>query len=325
MKAWIRVALLRLCASTFCVLGATASAQDYPNKPVNIVVGFGPGSGTDIVARIIAEELKTAFKQPFVVLNRPGATAAIAAEQVAAAAPDGYTLFITSNSSHSVNPHLYKSLRYDPKKDFTPIGRIADFPFTLVVDSNLPVTTPQELVAYVRARPGKVSYAYGNTPGQVAGAALNKLLDLNMTGVPYKSSPQAMADVVAGHAAFMVVDLASSQALVKAGRLRALAVTTSTRSALAPELPTIVETLGLEGFDLRAWTGMFGPAGLPGDVTERLSAELFRIVSRSDIRTRLLSGNMEPTPSREAAFGTFLNAQYEVWGRKIREAGIQPE
>src|SRR5690606_40613729 len=129
---------------------------------------FGPGSGTDILARIVAEELRAELGQPFVVINRPGATAAIAAEAVTKAAPDGYTLFITSNSSHSVNPHIYRSLRYDPKKDFTPIGRIADFPFVLVADPALPVGTAQELVAYIKERPGKVSYAYGNTPGRVA-------------------------------------------------------------------------------------------------------------------------------------------------------------
>ena len=304
---------------------AQTAAHAYPTKPVTIMVGFGPGSGTDILARIIAEELRQALGQTFVVVNRPGASAAIAAEAVAKAAPDGYTLFITSNSSHSVNPHLQKSLRYDPQKDFTAVGRIADFPFVLVVDPKLPIRTPQELVAYVRARPGAVSYAYGNTPGQVAGAALAKLMNLQVTAVPYKSSPPAMADVAAGQEAFMVVDLASSKAFVSAGRLRAIAVTTSTRSALAPELPSLGEELGLTGFDLRAWTGMFGPAGMPRAITERLNAELLKILAQPELRTRLLAGNMEPTPAPTAEFERFLAEQYVVWGRKIKEAGIEPE
>lgn len=302
-----------------------ALAQGYPSRPVTVVVGFGAGSGTDILARIIAEELRVALNQPFLVINKPGATAGIAAESVANSPPDGYTLFITSNSSHSVNPHLYKALRYDPKKDFTAIGRIADFPFVLVVNPKVPANSPAELIAYVRANPGKTSYAYGNTPGQVAGAALVKLMKLDSTAVPYKSSPPAMADVAAGQEDFMVVDLASSQAFVKAGRLRAIAVTTSTRSQLAPQLPTISETLNLAGYDLRAWTGMFGPAGMPRDVTARLSSELQKILSRPDLRSRLLAGNMEPTPQTGTEFEAFLADQYSVWGAKIKDAGIEPE
>jgi tripartite-type tricarboxylate transporter receptor subunit TctC len=187
------------------------------------------------------------------------------------------------------------------------------------------VKTPQELIAYVRANTGKVSYAYGNTPGQVAGAALNTLMHLDLTAVPYKSSPPAIMDVMAGREAFLVVDLASSRPFVTSDRLRAIAVTTSTRSALAPELPPLGEALGLEGFDLRAWTGMFGPAGMPKEVTERLSNALYTILSRPDMRERLLAGGMEPTPAHSAEFAPFLDEQFKVWGKKIKDAGIQPE
>ncbi|QHE87511.1 Bug family tripartite tricarboxylate transporter substrate binding protein [Hydrogenophaga sp. BPS33] len=314
-----------MAISAFVIQPAPAQVADYPNRPVSVMVGFGPGSGTDILARIVAEELRAELGQPFLVVNRPGATAAIAAEAVANAAPDGYTLFITSNSSHSVNPHIYKTLRYDPNKDFTPIGRLADFPFVLVVNPQLPVRTPHELVQHMRANADTSSYAYGNTPGQVAGASLVKLTNLDAVAVPYKSSPPAIADVAAGLVPWMVVDLASSQAFVGSGRLRAIAVTTSTRSALAPELPTIVETLGLQGYDLRAWTGMFGPAGMPPTITQKLSDALIRILNKPDVRVRLLRGNMEPTPGKAADFKTFLGEQYGVWGKKIREAGIVAE
>ena len=323
IRRWKAIAQAAIAACSILAVGA--GAQPYPSKPVKIVVGFGPGSGTDIVARIIADELRQSFNQSFVVENKPGATAAIAAEVVAKAPPDGYTLFITSNSSHSVNPHLYRALRYDPDRDFTPIGRIADFPFLLAVDPKLPIKTPQDLVAYARANRGKASYAYGNTPGQVAGAALNTLMKLEMTAVPYKSSPAAMVDVSTGLEVFMVVDLASSQSFVKSGRLRAIAVTTSTRSALAPELPPLGEALGLEGFDLRAWTGMFGPAGMPKVITDKLSSELVKILTRPDLRDRLLAGGMEPTPARSEEFARFLAEQYIVWGKKIKDAGIEPE
>ena len=178
---------------------------------------------------------------------------------MARAAPDGYTLLLTSNSSHSINPHVYRKLPYDPVKDFTPIGRVCNFPLLLVVDPKLPVHTPQELVAYVRANPGKVNYAYPSRPGQVAGAALNNLLKLDMNGIAYTSSPPAMQDVAAGREAFVVTDFASSQGLVKAGKLRPIAVTTAERTSLAPELPALGAALGLEGFDLGAWTGLFGP------------------------------------------------------------------
>lgn len=197
---------------------------------------------------------------------------------MAEATPDGYTLLLTSNSSHSINPHVYRKLPYDPVRDFTPIGRICDFPLVLVVDPRLPVRTPAELVAYVRANPGKISYAYPSRPGQVAGAALNEAMHLDMNAVAYTSSPPAMQDVAAGREAFVVTDFASSQGLVKAGKLRPTAVTTASPTKLAPDLPALGPALGLEGFDLRAWTGLFGPARLPRPIAEKLSAELARIL-----------------------------------------------
>ena len=301
------------------------AAQEYPNHPVKIIVGFAPGSGTDILARIIAEELRVALKQPFVVENRPGANAQIAAETVARAAPDGYTLLLTSNSSHSINPHVYRTLPYDPVADFTPIGRVCDFPLLLVVDPRLPIHTPAELVAYVRANPGKVSYAYPSRPGQVAGAALNALLHLDMNAVAYTSSPPAMQDVAAGREAFVVTDFASSRGLIRAGKLRPIAVTTAERTSLAPELPPLGPALGLDGFDLRAWTGLFGPARMPKEISGRLSAELATILGRPELRDRLLAAGMEPTPLGSAAFGEFVKQQLEVWGQKVKAAGIEPE
>ena len=307
------------------MLAGAAGAQEYPTRPVKIVVGFAPGSGTDILARIVAEELRTALKQPFIVENRPGANAQIAAQFVAEAAPDGYTLLLTSNSSHSINPHVYRRLPYDPIKDFTPIGRICDFPLVLVVDPRLPVTTPAELVAYVRANPGKISYAYPSRPGQVAGAALNEAMHLDMNGIAYTSSPPAMQDVAAGREAFVVTDFASSQGLIKAGKLRPIAVTTAATTRLAPDLPALGPALGLEGFDLRAWTGLFGPAKLPAPITGRLSAELARILQNPALQERLTASGMEATPLEGAAFGAFVQSQLAVWGAKVKAAGIEPE
>lgn len=319
---------LLLLTSAMAVAALTPYAQAqgaYPNKPVKIIIGFGPGSGTDILARMMAEELRVALGQPFIVDNRPGASAQIAASAAARSPADGYTLFLTSNSSHSVNPHMFKKLPYDPVADFTPIGGIAYFPFILAVNASVPARTPQEFVAYARANKGKLNYAYGTPAVQIPAEALNRLEKLDAIGVPYKSSPAAMTDVIGGQAQFLVVDLASARPHLQSGRLRALAVTTSKRTALAPDLPTIEESLKLKDFDLAAWTGLFGPAGLPKDVQEKLSLTLQQILSKPDVRERILASGAEPTPSDIPTFTALVKRQLEVWGRKVADAGIQPE
>ena len=317
-----------LLASVAVIATATlpAAAQNaYPDKPVKIIIGFGPGSGTDILARMIAEELRLALGQPFIVDNRPGASAQIAASSAAKSPPDGYTLFLTSNSSHSVNPHMFKKLPYDPIADFTPIGGVAYFPFILAVNASVPARTPQEFVTYARANKGKLNYAYGTPTVQIPAEALNRLEKLEATGIPYKSSPSAMTDVIGGQAQFLVVDLASARPHLQSGRLRALAVTTSKRTALAPDLPTIEESLGLRNFDLAAWTGLFGPARMPREITEKLSLTLQQILAKPDVRERILASGAEPTPSDIPTFTALVKRQLEVWGSKVADAGIQPE
>lgn len=316
------------CALVFAVALAAghAFAQDtYPSKPVKIVIGFGPGSGTDLVARMLAEELQKTFNQPFIVENKPGAAAQIAANQVKAAAPDGYTLLLTSNSTHSVNPHIFKKLQYDPIADFTPIGGVGFFPFILAVDAKVPAQTPKEFISWAQANRGKVFYAYGTPTVQIPAEAINRIQKLDAVGVPYKSSPDAMTDVIGGRAQFIVVDLASSQPHIKSGRLRALAVTSSKRTSLAPDLPTVEETLGIKDFDLAAWTGLFGPANLPKDIVDKLSAAMQKILARSDVRERMLANYIEPTPSDPATFRAMVRKQLDVWGSKVKDAGIQPE
>ena len=318
--------LLLASASAIAAISLSAAAQSaYPEKPVKIIIGFGPGSGTDILARMIAEELRLALGQPFVVDNRPGASAQIAASAAAKSPPDGYTLFLTSNSSHSVNPHMFKKLPYDPIADFTPIGGIAYFPFILAVNASIPARTPQEFVTYARANKGKLNYAYGTPTVQIPAEALNRLEKLEATGIPYKSSPGAMTDVIGGQAQFLVVDLASARPHLQSGRLRALAVTTSKRTALAPDLPTIEESLGLRNFDLAAWTGLFGPARLPREITEKLALTLQQILAKPEVRERILASGAEPTPSDTATFTALVKRQLEVWGAKVADAGIQPE
>ena len=325
-RSWLGAVMAAALALPLAGLPHGAAAQDsYPSKPVKIVIGFGPGSGTDILARLLADELQKSLGQSFIVENRPGAAAQIAATVVAKSPPDGYTLFLTSNSSHSVNPHMFKNLPYDPIKDFTPIGGLAYFPFVLAINAKLPPKTAPEFVAWARANKGNVTYAYGTSAVQIPSAALNNLLDLQATPVSYKSSPPALTDVISGQVSFLVSDLASSRAYIREGRLRALAVTTSKRTQLAPDLPTVEESLGLKDFDLAAWTGLFGPANLPKPIVDKLSASILRIMNEPALRERLTTLGAEPTPSDPATFAELVKTQLVAWGRKVKDAGIEPE
>lgn len=323
-RNWIGLATSFVMGMCACL--TTSFAQDnYPSKPVKIIIGFGPGSGTDLLARMFAEELRAAFNQQFVVENRPGASVMIAASAVKAAAPDGYTFLLTSSTSHSVNPFVFKKLPYDPMADFTPIGSIGLFPSILAVNEKVPVQTPQEFITWAQANRGKLFYAYSSLTFRIAAESMNRLKKLDAKGVPYKSSPEAMTDVIGDRAQFLVVDLASSQPLVKAGRLRPLAVTSTKRTILAPDLPTIEETLGLRDFDMASWAGLFGPANLPKDIVDKLSAVLLKTLSRPDIREKMLATNIEPLPATPSAFTQFLKHQLNVWKQKVQDAGVEPE
>lgn len=311
-----------MLAAAYCQPGL---GQAWPSKPVRIVTAFGPGSASDILARMIAEELHAVFKQPFIVDNKPGASGIIAALAVAKSAPDGHTLFLSTNTVHSANPHLFKKLPYDPIRDFTAIARVCYFPFVLVVNASLPAKSIDELLAYSRAVPGKASYAYGNSTGQVAGAAFSALTRIDVTPVPYKSTPQALADLVGGQVTFMFVDLASSQPHLTSGRLRALAVTSERRSALAPDLPPVADGPGLTGFDLAAWVGVLAPAGLPADIAGKLSVEINGMFHRKDVIQRVTSLGADVAPGSAGDLDQLMKRQLEVWGRKVKDAGIQPE
>ena len=304
---------------------ATASAQEWPVRPVRIVTAFGPGSASDIVARMIAEDLQSTFKQPFVVDNKPGASGILAAEMVAKSPADGYTLFLTTNTANSVNPYLFKKLPYDPIKDFTPIARVCYFPFVLAVNADLPVKNVADLLAYGRNARNKVSYAYGNSTGQVVGAAFSSLARLDATAVPYKSTPQALTDLIGGQVTFMFVDLASSRPHVAAGRVRVLAVTSEQPSAMAPDLPTIASAAQLPGFDLSAWVGVISPAGMPKALVDRLSSRIASMLARREIIDKLTALGAEVAPGSAAELDAYMKRQLDVWGRKVRDAGIQPE
>lgn len=302
-----------------------AFAQAYPTRPVRIVVPFAAGSATDIIARIVAEDLRATFNQPFVVENKPGASAQIGAEAVAKAPPDGYTLFVTTNTSHSANPFLFKKLPYDPIKDFTPIANIMRIPVVIVVGPKVPVNSLNELVAYAKANPGKVSFGYGNSIGQVVGASFAKRTGIDVITVPYKSTPQAITDVLGGQISYSVADFASGQAFIKEGRLKALAVSSAKRSSIMPDLPAMAETKGLEGFDLIAWVGMLGPAGMSKDIVDKLNAAVRKALAKPEVKEKIASFAAEEAPGSAEELAAFLKDQLASWGNSVKEAGIQPE
>ena len=303
-----------------------AFAQDggYPKQPIRIVVPFAAGSGTDAVARIAGQMLGDALKGSVIVDNRAGANGVIAAEYVAKAAPDGYTLFMTTNTTHSANPSLMKSLPYDPVKDFAPVSRMGNLPFMLVVNNDLPVKSVAELLAWGRAHPGKLTYASGNSTGIVSGATLSRMSGVPMLHVPYKSTPQGVVDLIAGRVSMMFVDLTSGIEHVRAGKLRALATTRIKRSSLLPDLPTMDEA-GVTGFDMDAWAGFVVPANTPPQVTALLSKTMRPIIDDPQIKQTLGRVGFEAFSSSQQELADHINVQLGKWKKMVTDAGIQPE
>jgi tripartite-type tricarboxylate transporter receptor subunit TctC len=315
---------LRTCLpALLLVLGGTAAAQNFPDKPIRVLVPFAAGSGTDILARVVTEELRASMGASFVIDNRAGASGQIAAELAAKANPDGYTLFLSTNTPHSANPFLFKKISYDPIKDFDAVARMIYYVFILVVNPNSNIKTVPDLIAYTKANPGKTSYAFGNSSGQVNGAYLVSAAKLDSLPVPYKSTPPAMTDLIAGQVQWMFVDAASSQGHVKTGRLRAIAVMSDKRSDIFPDLPGVGETV--PGFDTVPWAGMFVPAHTPKAVINKLNAEIVKAINKPAINQKLTDLGLAPGPSTPAELDKFVKDQLQAWGKKIKDAGIQPE
>lgn len=313
-----------LLALALAVPFAAAQDQPYPSQPITLVVPFAAGSGTDGVARTVGQKLAERLGQPVLVDNRPGANAQVAAQYVAKARPDGYTLFMTTNTSHSANPALYKELRYDPVKDFTPIARVGELPFALAVHPSVPARNLSELLAYARANPGKLSYATPNSTSLVAMETIKRIAGVEIAQIPYKSSPQAMTDLVGGQVQVYVADLGSGMAMLKSDKIRTLAITTARESQILPGIPPVGATV--QGFDLTSWNGIFGPAGLPGAVVERVHTELQAVLADADTQDRLRQLGFEVWPSKTPAeFAQYVADQLVHWGGLIRGAGMQPQ
>lgn len=323
MKHKFRLGLAALCAAVIASASQSAFAK-YPDKPITLIIPFGPGSVSDSAARIVAQYLGQRLGQPIVVESKPGAGGLLAAQNVVRAAPDGYTLFLTTNSTHSAAPGLFKHVPYDQEKDFTPIGRVGGFPSVIVSHPNQPFKAIKEMVAYGKANPGKLSYGHGNSTGQISGEVLKQRTGIDMVRVPYVSNPQAATDLMAGHLPVMVVDFSNGISNINAGKMRPLAVLTRTRSATLPDVPTLHETV-MPDFDLIAWAGMFGPAKLPADVVKTLSEELGKVLADPEVRKRLEATGAEVEYQNAAKFEQYLKSELVKWTSLIKAAGIEPQ
>ena len=322
-RHFLQAAACAAAAPALSALPAFAQDAPWPTRPLRIIVPFGAGSGNDIVARLVGDHLARAFGQPVVVDNRAGANGTIGADAAARSAPDGYTLFVTTNTTQAAAPNLMKKINYDPIKDFAPIGRIANTPALLVVNPALPVKTLSDLIALAKARPGKLTYASGSAGTLVPGAMLTSMAGIDMLHVPYKSIPLGLTDVVAGQVDMMFTDMATGTPQVKSGKLRALGVSSVAASPVLPDVPPIAQTL--KGFELLAWYAMYAPAGTPAPVIERLNREIRTAVGSPAMQERLLALGLQPVTSTPQELAEFGRSELAKWTRLMQQAGIQPE
>lgn len=321
----LSVSVAVLAVSTGLTVSTEVFAQSYPNRPVKIVVSFAAGSGSDIIARVLAGDLRAALNQTFIVDNKPGGSAQIAAEYVVKAPPDGYTLFATSNTAHSANPFLFKALRYDPVKDFTSITRVLYLPYVLVVPPSSKVGGVADLVAQARANPGQMNYGFGNSTSQIAGAAFVRQGKIDATAVAYKSMPPAMTDLMAARLDFLFVDLTSAQGFLNSGQIKPIAFSLEKRFSQLPDLPAVAEAPGFTGYEVTSWVGIVGPAGMPRDIVARLNSELRKSLAKREVREKLEGMGGEVAPSTPEEMDEFVLRQLESWRSKIQDAGIEPQ
>lgn len=315
------------CALTlFCSLLAASAAlsQSYPSAPITMVVPFAAGSGTDAVARIVGKKLSERLKQPVLIDNKAGANAQIGAQFVAKAKPDGYTLLMTTNTSHSANPSLVMNLKYDPVKDFTPVTRVGELPFALIVNKNDPSKSLTDWIDQAKLNPGKFSYATPNSTSLVASETIKRIAGLDVVAIPYKSSPQALTDLLGGTVQMYVVDLGSGMSMINAGNVRVLGVTTKEPLKAIPGAVPIATVV--PGFDLTSWNGIFGPAGTPKPVVDKLNMELQVVLADKDVQKALGQLGFETWPTKTPdEFAKYVADQLAHWSALIKQAGIRPE
>ena len=324
-RFWGTTALIAVTAGATAVATAPAAhAQAYPTKPVKLVVPFPPGGSLDMAGRLIAQKLTETWGQSVVVENKPGAGGNIGADMVAKSPADGYTILLGALSTHAVNPNLYKSMPYDAARDFAPITMIAVTPNVLVVNAASPVNNVKEFVAYTKANPGKLSFGSGSngSAGHLAGELYKVETSTDSVHIPFKGGAPATQALLAGDTQFMFDNLANAMAQVKAGKLKALAVTTAKRSPLVPDLPTMAEA-GLPGFDISTWYGLFAPAGTPPAIVAKWNADVTKILNSPDVRDRLVADGAQPTPTTPEQFQKFIADELSKYARIVKASGAK--
>jgi tripartite-type tricarboxylate transporter receptor subunit TctC len=307
------------------VLASPAPAQDYPARPITLVVPFPAGGGNDALARIVAEKMSKPLGQQVVVENRAGAGGTIGTRAVAKAAPDGYTILLSYTGTLAINPSLYANAGYDPRKDFAPIGLIGYLPSVLVVHPSLPVRTTGELIAYAKANPGKVNYAFvPSTVGHITTELFARSAGIELTNIPYKGNGNALGDLLGGHVSMMFISMLPIIGNVKAGTLRALAVTSAERSALLPDVPPISES-GLPGFSAVTHYGLAAPSATPRAIVERLNKELQAALALDDVRAKLAVDGAVPLPGPPDAYAAVIDAEEKSWGSTVKSLNLKVE
>jgi tripartite-type tricarboxylate transporter receptor subunit TctC len=307
-------------------LAGSAKAQDYPSKPIRLVVPFAAGGATDVLARLVGERLTASLGQQVVVDNRPGAGGNIGSDLVARAEPDGYTILMGAVGTHAINPSLYPKMPYDPVKDFAPVTLVASVPNVLVVNPEVPANSVQELIDLAKAKPGELNFASsGNgTSIHLSGELFKAMTGTDIVHVPYKGSGPAVTDLLGGQVQMMFDNMPSSLPHVKAGKLRALGVTSAKRSPALPEVPTIAEA-GVPGYDATSWFGILAPAGTPEPVVMRLQGAIVQALGEPEMRQRMADLGAEPVGDTPAEFGQFIAAELAKWAKVVNDAGVKLE
>jgi tripartite-type tricarboxylate transporter receptor subunit TctC len=318
--------LLAACASLALLFSPQTRAQDYPVKPVRLIVPFAAGGGSDTVARTVGQKLSETLGQPVIVENKPGAGGNIGTDEVAKAAPDGYTLLMGVVGPVAVNPSLFGNLPYDPLRDFSPITQAVLVTNMVALHPSIPANTVEELIEYGRRNPGKLSSATGGTgtAGHMASELFKSMAKVDMTVLPYKGAAPAVNDVLGGHVPMTFEALLSTLPHVRAGKLKAIAVTTSRRSKLLPEVPTIAEA-GLPGYEANNWYGFLAPAGTPPPIIDRLNREMVKILNTPDVKDRLAAVGAEVLGNSPQEFAAAIRADVEKWKRIVAETGAKAE
>jgi tripartite-type tricarboxylate transporter receptor subunit TctC len=315
-----------LLATASFSLASFTHAQDWPTRPLRMIVPTAPGGGTDFTGRLVAAKLGEALGHQVVVENRGGGGGSVGADNAAKATPDGYTLLLGSIATHAVNPVLYKKLPYDHIKDFAPVSLIGTVPNVLVVHPSLPAKTVQEFIAYAKANPGKVNYGSSGvgSPPHLSMELLRSITGINMVHVPYKGAGPAQADLLGGQVQAMCTSLAGQIGLIKAGRVRALGVTTAKRNPQLPEVPTIAES-GVPGYEVTIWYGVFAPVATPKAVVQRLNTEMVKLLNAPEMKERMAQQGMDPAPSTPAELAAFVKVETAKWAKAAKDSGATAE